>query len=199
MARLDFANSTSLDDARLEALCAEGLAGWAVGTITLRVRHSRGADFSGSAYYGDHRVFVNIGRHVRFPYAMGTHVAKTRTVGRAWHKPIYTVELADAYQLVVFVFMHELYHLLVRRARRNIRQKESMCDRFATRFLVERFGAEVTDPNGRPVARQLWDFQDLDGFVAAARDKRVRRAGVRPAALKPRAKANDQLLLFPAV
>jgi hypothetical protein len=71
--------------------------------------------------------------------------------------------------------MHELYHLLIYRARRNIRQKEAMCDRFAARWMVDRFGAIVRDPRGRPVRRSEWDFQDLDGFVAAVLDRRVRR------------------------
>ncbi len=151
------------------------MAGWAVGTVTIRIRFSRGADFSGSCYYTDRRIFVNLGRHLVYPYAMNTCIARAKTVGRHWYKPLYTLELTDAYHLVVFVFMHELYHLLVKRARRNTRQKESMCDRFATRYLVDRFGVGVHAPNGLPVAREMWDFQDLDGFVDGARDRRVSR------------------------
>ncbi len=85
--------------------------------------------------------------------------------------------------MVLFVFLHELYHFLVKRARRNPRQKESMCDRFAARYLVERFGATVRDSSGRIVPREAWDFQDLERFVAAARDRRAREgvaAGTMP-------------------
>ena len=66
-------------------------------------------------------------------------------------------------------FLHGLYHWLIRKARRNMRQKEAMCDRFAARHLVDRFGATVRDDRGRPVPRSEWDFQDVDGFVAAVR------------------------------
>jgi hypothetical protein len=93
--------------------------------------------------------------------------------------------------------MHELYHLLLKLARRNTRQKESMCDRFAARFLVERFGTAVRGPAGTRVPREEWDFQDLDGFVAAARQRRASRPSpIRRAAKHPKA-ARGQLLLFP--
>ena len=44
-----------------------------------------------------------------------------------------------------------------------------MCDRFATRALVDDFGGVVVDSAGRPVRRQDWDFQNLLRFVAAAK------------------------------
>lgn len=160
----------------------DGLVGWSAGHIVVRVRYSRGADFSGSCYYVTRRIFINIGRHLLYPYRMVTHLARARTVGRMWYKPGFTIELADGHHLVAFLFMHELYHLLVRRARRNTRQKESMCDRFAARFLVDRYGAVVRDQSGRPAERALWDFQDLDGFVGAAADP---RASTRSAARTP--------------
>lgn len=200
MSRIEFSNSTDLPDARLLALFREGMAGWAVGTVTLRVRYSRGADFSGTCFYTDRRIYINLGRHLVYPYSMATNLARTKQVGDRWYKPIYRLELKDACQVVLFVFMHELYHLLVKRARRNIRQKESMCDRFAARFIVERFGAAVRGSYGRRVRREEWDFQDVEGFVEAARDRRaprrvrqtqIPRAGALP---KPR---QEQLLLFP--
>ncbi len=175
MSHIDFQNSTDLDDVRLLAHIQNGVAGWAVGTIAVRIRHSRKADFSGSCYYIDRRIFVNLGRHLTYPYIMNTSIARAKTIGRQWYKPMCSVELNNAYELVVFVFMHELYHLLVKRARRNTRQKESMCDRFATRYLVDRMGTAVLGPNGETVSRDVWDFQDLDGFVAAARDRRIKR------------------------
>lgn len=197
LARINLHNTTHCSDARLLALCTEGITGWSVGTITLNIRYSRGADFSGTCFYIHRRIHVNLGRHVTYPYRMGTHLARARTVGRRWYKPAYTVELRDEYLLVLFVFMHELYHLLVKRARRNTRQKESMCDRFAARFLVDRFGVRVRGSRGESVPRELWDFQDVEGFVASARDRRmirstpVRRAGTSPT------RRQEQLLLFP--
>jgi len=166
---LDFRNTTTLDDARILSIIREGVSVWSTGPLTLRVRYSRGADFSAACHYATRRILINIGRHVSYPYRLITHVAKAKTVGRYWRKVAYSLEFADGYQFVAFLFMHELYHLLVKRARRNTRQKESMCDRFAARFLVDRFGAVVYDPWDHPVARHTWDFQDLDGFVSAAR------------------------------
>ncbi len=197
VSRINLHNTTRLSSARLLALCRDGLAGWAVGTVTLRVRYSRGADFSGTCFYTDRRIFVNVGRHLEYPYRMATHLARAKTRGRRWYKPAYTLDMADGYRLALFVFMHELYHLLVKRAGRNPRQKESMCDRFAARYLIDRFSAVVRSPRGRPVPRSEWDFQDLEGFVAAARDRRVNHSlPVRRAGLSD-TKGHEQLLLFP--
>ena len=197
MSRIDLHNSTNLWTPRLLALCRDGIAGWAVGTVRVHVRYSRGADFSGTCLYADRRIYVNLGRHLDYPYAMGTHLARAKRAGHRWYKPIYTVELEDGCEVVLFVFMHELYHLLVRRAGRNIRQKESMCDRFAARFLMDRCGTAVRTARGRLVPRDEWNFQDLDGFVAAARDGRlVRRSIVRRDGKTPDAR-QEQLLLFP--
>lgn len=198
MSHIEFHNSTDLSDGRVLALCEEGLAGWAAGTISLRVRYSRGADFSGTCFYRDRRIYINLGRHLVYPYQMGTNLARAKRLGSHWYRPVYRLELKDGLQVVLFIFMHELYHLLVKRARRNPRQKESMCDRFAARFVVDRFGAIVHTPRGRLVPREEWDFQELDEFVAAARDRRIAcRPSVQRAAMsaKPR---QDQLLLFPA-
>ena len=168
-ALVSFHNATELSTTRLESLCREAMDGWSIGTLDVRVRYSRGADFSGRCHYTNQRIFVNLGRHVTYPYAMRTYVARAKTVGRRWMKPLYTLDMNDGYELVAFIFMHELYHLLVKRSRRNTRQKESMCDRFAVRYMVERFGSVVRDDRGRAVPREEWDFQDLERFVAAAR------------------------------
>jgi len=109
-------------------IAIDGLRGWSIGRITVRVRYSRGADFSGTCFYADRRVFINLGKHLRYPYKMNTNVAKAQRSGYIWRRPMYTMELRDAYQLALFIFMHELYHLLVKRAGRNTRQKEAMCD-----------------------------------------------------------------------
>ena len=197
MSSIDFKNTTHLAGDQILAMCEEGMRGWAVGSIILRIRYSRGADFSGTCFYADRRVYINLGPHLKYPYRMDTNLAKVKLSGTRWRRPIYSMELKDAYQVVLFVFMHELYHLLVKKARRNTRQKESMCDRFAARHLVDYFGAPVRDEAGRRVARELWDFQNLDGFVAAARDARYLARSARPllkSASRPKQKG--QLWLF---
>ena len=178
-------------------MCLEAVAPWRIGRIIVRVRYSRGADFSGSCYYRDGRIFINLGRHLKYPYRMGTHIARAVTSRRRWWKPVYTLELADPYQVVLFVFLHECYHWLVKRARRNIRQKESMCDRFAARVLVSFYGATVRDPEGQPVPREAWDFQNVEGFIVAVRRRPKtatipKRAATRPKTPKP----THQLMLF---
>lgn len=173
---VDFGNATGMSDGRLLALFAEGFRGWSVGRVAVRVRHGHGADFSGSCRslltigddgprFANQRIFVNVGRHLRYPYRMATHVAR-----RARPSQPYSIELGDAYQLATFVFMHELYHLLVARAGRDRRRKEAECDRFAARHLAGRFHAAVRREDGRRAPRAEWDFQDLERFVAAARD-----------------------------
>ena len=168
-----FDNATDLDDGRLRRMCLDAVADWRMDGATIRVRYSRGADFSGTCCYQTRRIFVNIGRHLKYPYHMGTHLARARSNARSWWKPVYTVELADPYRLALFVFLHECFHFLVKRARRNPRQKESMCDRFAARVLIDQYGAGVRDQRGRLVAREEWDFQDLYSFVEGARRKRT--------------------------
>jgi len=180
---MDFNNSTALSSDRLESLFLGALSDWSVGSVVTRVRYSRGADFSGRCLYLQRRIFVNLGRHLRFPYALQTNLARVQSMRNGWRRDLYTLTLADGYQLVFFIFLHELYHLLVHKAGRNTRQKESMCDRFAARHLVDRFGCAVTQADGRPVPRSAWDFQDLDGFVAAARR---REDGLQEAAARTR-------------
>ncbi len=169
MTQIDYCNGTELESHRVLARCKDALSGWSVRSLTLRVRYSRGADFSGTCFYAGRRIFINVGRHLQYPYAMQTNLGRAKNHGRYWARPIYLVELESAYDLVLFIFLHELYHLLIRIARRNPRQKESMCDRFAARYLVDRFGSQVRTKEGAPVPREEWDFQDLDGFVARAR------------------------------
>ncbi len=173
MSVIDFANATQWSSDKLLGLCCDGLTGWSVGQITLRIRYSRGADFSGTCIYVDRRIYVNLGRHLRYPYLMKTNLAKVETLRRGWRREIYTLEMSSAYELAAFIFMHELYHLLVYQAGRNTRQKESMCDRFAARHVVDRFGCVVRSEAGERVDRGHWDFQDLDRFVAAVHSRRL--------------------------
>jgi len=166
---MELHNSTELDTDKLAGTFAGYLDGWRNRTFRIFVRYSRGADFSGTCRYDRGHIYINIGRHLKYPYRMATNLARARSNARSWWKPIYSIVLDDAYQLALFVFLHELYHLLVKRAKRNTRQKESMCDRFAARALVDQYGLRVLDARRHPVQRGEWDFQDLERFVAAAR------------------------------
>ena len=162
-------NTTHLDTDRLKGMMFAAIDGWPRDGLDVRVRYSRGAEFSGTCFYKGGRINLNLGRHNRYPYTIRTNIARARSNRRCWWRELYSVEAADEYQLVLFVFAHEFYHWLVKKAGRNTRQKEARCDRFAARVLVNRYGAVVRDPSGQPVARSAWDFQDLEGFVSAAR------------------------------
>ena len=172
---MEFHNTTALDTRRLHGLVLRYTEPWRHEKLVVRVRYSRGADFSGTCFYRDGRIYVNIGRHVRFPYELGTHVAKACETRSGWRREVYRLRVRDGYQLVLFVYLHELYHYLVALAGRSPRRKEAMCDRFATRVLVDDFGCRLRDRFGRPVPRETWDFQDLEAFVARAR-RSTRRA-----------------------
>ena len=56
-------------------------------------------------------------------------------------------------------------------------------------------GLEVR-ANGERVPRVAWDFQDLEGFVAAARDRSLQQVRAARRALKPGRYNSQQLLLF---
>jgi hypothetical protein len=164
-----FHNSTHLDSRRLEGIIRHAARDWPLNGLEVVVRNSRKSDFSGTCFYKTGRIYVNLGTHNRYPYLLRTNIARAKSDKRRWWREVYTLQIQDATQLVLFVFMHELYHWLVKKARRNTRQKEARCDRFATRTLVDGFGLTVRDMEGRLVHRDQWDFQDLDGFVAASR------------------------------
>lgn len=199
-------NTTLLSTDRLTTLFAEQVDGWPHRALTVRVRYSRGREFSGTCDYTSKAIYINLGRQVQYPYDIYTHIARAKSNATHWWKPIYRVRVADAYGLALYVFCHELYHWLVKQARRNTRQKESMCDRFATRVLVDQYGAGVFDESGCPVARTDWDFQDFEAFVARARRlTQAELAATRKAqaACRPRpqdrfpADHSGQPLLFP--
>ncbi len=165
---MEFANSTDLDSARLERLFRRHAAPYRHDRLKVRVRYSRGADFSGTCFYAHACIFVNLGRHNTYPYVLGAQIAKSRSNRTHWWRETYRLVVADGYQLALFVFLHELYHYLVKLAGRSPRRKEARCDRFAARALVDYYGVRVLDARGRPVARERWDFQDLDALVATA-------------------------------
>ena len=165
---MDFANSTALASDRLHALLLRHTQPYKHNKLTVRVRYSRGADFSGTCYYNEGRIYVNVGRHVRYPYTLATHVAKAYSGRTHWGRELFRLTVRDGYELTLFVYLHELYHYLVKAGGRNPKRKEAMCDRFAARALVDAHGCRLTDAHGRPVARERWDFKDLDAFVAAA-------------------------------
>lgn len=164
---MDFRNTTPLDDRRLLAMYLRHTEPYDHSKLTVRVRPSRGAAFSGSCYYRTSTLYVNLGVN-RYPYALGTHIARSESNATHWWREVFRITIADAYQLAVFVYLHELYHYLVRAAGRNIRRKEGMCDRFAARVLADSYGCAVRGADGRLVPRSAWDFQDLDAFVSAA-------------------------------
>ena len=165
---MDFRNSTELDGDHLRALFEQHSAPHRHDQLTVRVRYSRGADFSGTCFYREGRIFVNLGRDNEYPYQLGTNIAKARSNDTRWWREVFRLTLADGYQLALFVYLHELYHYLVKLAGRSPRRKEAMCDRFATRVLVDCYGCKVTDSRGTNVKRERWDFQDVEAFVAAA-------------------------------
>ena len=165
---MDFRNATALDGDRLYRLLLRHTAPYRHDSLKVAVRYSRGADFSGTCYYRHAQIYVNLGEHLRFPYQLGTNVAKARSNHTHWWRETYYLTVTDAYQLVLFVYLHELYHHLVKQAGRSPRLKESRCDRFAARVLVDDYGCAITDSKGRPVSRTSWDFQDLDRLVAKA-------------------------------
>lgn len=192
-----FKNTTALDDRRLRDAFDRAVAPGPVASLDVRVRYSRGSDFSGACHYTSNRLYVNLGRHLRYPYRMDTYLARAVSSKGAWFKPLYGIELVDGYQVVLFVLLHEYYHWLIKRARRNTRQKESMCDRYAARILVEQYGAVIRDPGGRLVPRESWDFQDLDRFVAAAFwPRRRRRPPKGPLNTATPVRPGEQLLLW---
>lgn len=180
-----FRNLTALDTDRLLRMIREAAGDWPLDGLDVTIRDSRSADFSGTCFYKTGRIYVNVGRHVSYPYPLKTYLARARSSRGRWWREIYSIVVQDPYQLVLFVFMHELYHWLVRQARRNTRQKEARCDRFAARALVDQYGLVVLDSHALPVARNEWDFQDLDGFVAAVHRSGVRRPRMKEAASQP--------------
>lgn len=165
---MNFHNSTHLSDERLLELFQRHTAPYQHEQLTVRVRYSRSAAFSGACYYRDARIHVNLGRRNRYPYALATHVARAESNRTHWWREVYVLDIASAYELVLFVYLHELFHWLVMSAGRCPRRKEAMCDRFATRVLIDQYGARLSGARGRPVPRAEWDFQNLDAFVAAA-------------------------------
>lgn len=177
---MDFQNATELDSDRLEALFERHSQPYQHARLTVRVRFSRGADFSGTCYYQNARIFINLGRHLKFPYTLGTHIAKARSTHSGWRRDVYRLTVDDGYQLALFIYLHELFHYLVKAAGRSPRRKEAMCDRFAARVLVDHFGCPITTARGAVVPRERWDFQDLHAFVAKApRQRRPARAARR--------------------
>ncbi|HVP11653.1 MAG TPA: hypothetical protein VMV94_10755 [Phycisphaerae bacterium] len=200
---MQFTNRTQLDSRRLEQMILQAIGAWPHDGLSVSIHYSRGAEFSGTCYYDEGRIRVNVGRRNRYPYPMQAAIARSQSNRRYWWRELYSVELVDAYQLVLFVCMHEFYHWLVRKARRNVRQKEARCDRFATAVMVDEYGATVRDSRGVPVARSTWDFQDLNGFVAAALRSRAPRRAAPGAAVRSTwaspvgaGKSGQQLLLF---
>lgn len=169
----------------------DAVAGWPHDGAQVFVRYSRGSDFSGACYYESDRIFINLGRHVSYPYKLRINVARPQSNRTHWWRELYALEIRSPEELALFIFLHEFYHRLVKRAGRNIRQKEARCDRFATRVLVDHYGCVIRDSAGRLVSRSEWDFQDLDGFVEAARGP-IRKSARKPLVRRPRRKGGGR-------
>ncbi len=163
-----FRNTTALDSARLLHDFERFSRPYRHDGLSVFVRDSRGADFSGRCCYAGSRIYVNLGPRNSYPYLLGTHVAKARSSRTHWWREVYRLVLSEPHQLAVFIYLHEFYHYLVKAAGRNPRRKEAMCDRFATRVLVDEFGCALTTRGGRSVRRSAWDISDVDRFVARA-------------------------------
>lgn len=165
---MDFGNATELDGDRLKGLFQHHAWPYRHEGLRVRVRYSRGTDFSGTCLYSAQRIYVNLGRHLDYPYLLGAHIARAQSNRTHWWRETYRLVIANAYQLALFIFLHEFYHYLLKMAGRNLRRKESMCDRFAARELADHHGVRVLDAQRRAVARSRWDFQDLHAFVHQA-------------------------------
>jgi len=159
-------NHTELSTARIEEMFARATSPWTAPGLKVVVRYSRSAVYSGTFAFKPPRIYVNLGRRNKYPLRADTSVARAKTIGQSWWKPTCYVNLADPYQLALFVFLHEFYHYLIHRAHRNPRRKEAMCDRFAVKYLVDHCRLTVFDTAGRPVPRRDWLFQNLHAFVA---------------------------------
>ncbi len=195
---MDFKNTTTLSSPLLHETFSLAVAGWPADRLVVRVRWSRGADFSGTCIYATHRLYINLGRHLRYPYRMATHCARARKAWGKYYKPSSFIELCDGYQVCLFIFAHEYYHWLVKQAGRNTARKESMCDRFAARVLVDDYGCVLRDKHGRPLPREQWDTQNLEAFVGRVR----RQPAAAPHLLRRAAREviaprdGEQLLMF---
>jgi hypothetical protein len=165
---MDIGNDTELSTPRLERMFLRATGDWVSPRLTVRVRYSRSAIYSGTFASNSPRIYINLGRRNRYPMKIETSIARARTIGHSWWKPVYHIKAENAYQLALFVFLHEFYHYLIHRARRNSHRKESMCDRFAVRYLVDQCRLTVCDAAGRPVPHAVWLFQELDDFVASS-------------------------------
>ena len=178
---MDIINNTDLDTRRIEAMFSRATAAWPAPNLKVTLRYSRGAKYSGTFASDPSRIYVNIGRTNRYPLKIETAVARAKSSQNCWWKPLYHINVQNAYQLALFVFLHEFYHYLIYRAKRNSRQKESMCDRFAVKYLVEHCRIKVVDTTGLPVKRSTWLFQNLDKFVLTQRTAKTKiRAATRP-------------------
>jgi len=191
-----FKNSTSLDQRTLVRMFQSSVDPWPTDGLDIRVRYSRGSDFSGACYYETSRLYVNLGRHLTYPYLMATYLARAVSSRSSWWKPLYSIELASGYDVVLFILLHEYYHWMIKRAGRNTRRKESMCDRFAARVLVDQYAAVVRNADGARIGRDEWDFQDLERFVAFGLTAQIARRARPVVARQSSAETAEQLVLF---
>lgn len=162
---MDFRNRTSLLDTRLYPLILRHTEPFDHSAIRVRFKHSRGAQFSGSCYYRTSTLNVNISPRNSYPYALSTHVARPQSNATHWWRELYELTLADAYQLALFIYLHELCHYLIKRAGRSVKRREGACDRFAARVLIDQYGCPLRDSHGREPPRDSWDILNFDSLL----------------------------------
>jgi hypothetical protein len=186
---MEIINNTKLDTGRIEAMFLRATEQWVAPSLKVTVRYSRGAVYSGTFASKFPRIYINLLDRNRYPLRIETGIAKAHSLGEAWWKPSYHITAENDYQVALFVFLHEFYHYLIHRARRNSHRKEAMCDRFAVRYLFNHCRLTVFDSAGNPVPRNTWLFQDLDAFVATRKTVTAEvRAARRPKNRKPTAR-----------
>ena len=72
-------NHTSLDTRKIEAMLLPHVDGWPHDAVRAYIRYSRSAAFSGLCYYDTGRLFINLGRNVRYPYKLPARIARAQT------------------------------------------------------------------------------------------------------------------------
>ena len=165
---MDFRNRTNLLDTRLYPLILRHTEPFDHSYLRVRFKNSRGAPFSGSCYYRTSTLNINLSPRNTYPFALATHVARPQSNATHWWRELYELTLADAYQLALFIYLHELCHYLIKRAGRSVKRREGACDRFAARVLVDHYGSSLRDSHGREPARDSWDILNLDALLSDA-------------------------------
>ena len=126
---MDFKNTTTLDSNLLRETGESAVAGWPTDPLVVRVRWSRGAEFSGTCVYATHRLYINLGRHLQYPYRMETHCARGRKAWGRYYKPRSFLELCDEHGLYVVDEANVESHALMQTLSKDPRFEHAILDR----------------------------------------------------------------------